>query len=172
MTRGADRGRFPRSKRAVAAGDAIASVIDHYRVGGTLRERRVHGQWRELVGDRIADRTSPGRVKDGVLPIRVANAAWMHELSSMGDALLERLRERSGGMVENIRFYVGKPRPAWRREVTEAEAAAAARPPAPPGKTFVPATGSDLARIESETDSIDDDELRTIIREARRRLNL
>lgn len=166
------RGRFRRVKRVEGAGDVIARVIDHYGIGGDLKERRVLTEWRELVGERIAARTWPGRIKDGMLPIRVSNSAWMHELSFLRDQLLARLRERTEGLVQDIRFYAGKPRRAWRSDLARANHARRKPAPEPPPVVLTPARGADLVRIEHETANVEDDELRDIIREARRRLNL
>jgi predicted nucleic acid-binding Zn ribbon protein len=166
------RSRFPRTKRAVDAAEALGSVIDHYKLGGRIRERRVLTEWREIVGDRIAARTWPGRVRDGVLAIRVSNSAWMHELSFLKDQITDKLRERTGGLVTEIRFWVGSPRADQLAELKRADRARRRPAPEHTPPELTPATGPELERIEAETESVTDDELRAIIREARRKLNL
>lgn len=62
--------------------------------------------WREVAGDRIAQRTAPGSIEGGVLTVVVASPVWAQELSFLSDDILERLRQR-GLRVSSIRFRTG-----------------------------------------------------------------
>jgi hypothetical protein len=63
-------------------------------------------RWQRTVGERVAARTRPGQIRDGVLTIYVASAVWAQELSLLSPTILERLR-RAGLAVEILRFRVG-----------------------------------------------------------------
>ena len=62
--------------------------------------------WAAAVGGRIAERTKPIAIEDGVLLIRAATSAWASELSLLSDALLTRLRQH-GVKARALRFRVG-----------------------------------------------------------------
>jgi hypothetical protein len=160
--------------RLRAAADVIASVLG--RVGVVereLREHRLLTHWAQVVGERVAQRSSPDGLSKGVLWVRVANPAWLHELSFLRAQVIERANQLVGDppLVVDVKFHVGArtgaddddalaPTVRIRRSV--------ARPrPLPP-----PASGDRLARIEAEAAAVEDDELRAIIVDVRRRLDL
>jgi len=62
--------------------------------------------WAAAVGARIAERTRPIAVENGVLVVRTATSVWASELSLLSDALLARLRT-AGIKVRALRFRVG-----------------------------------------------------------------
>ncbi|HEY3498950.1 MAG TPA: DUF721 domain-containing protein [Polyangiaceae bacterium] len=72
------------------------------RAGGVVIDRET---WRRAVGERIAQRTEPGRLRGGVLTLHVASAAWAQELSFFVPDLLARIAAL-GVKVTSIRFRV------------------------------------------------------------------
>jgi predicted nucleic acid-binding Zn ribbon protein len=74
--------------------------------------------WSQALGPRIADRTRPLSLENGVLTMRVATSAWATELAMLKPWLVERL-QAAGFAVTDIRFRVGTieaaPRPPERR---------------------------------------------------------
>ena len=64
-------------------------------------------QWRAVVGERIAQNTRVGRLRDGVLQIKVSSSAWCSELSFLKADLLARLT-RAGREVQDLRFQVSE----------------------------------------------------------------
>jgi hypothetical protein len=101
MRRG-KRWRRPR----LEAPEAIGMVID--RAGedrfASQRSPIAEHAWRRAVGARIADRAKPMSLENGVLVVKVATAAWAHELSLMKTDLLKPLASHG---VRDIRFRVG-----------------------------------------------------------------
>jgi hypothetical protein len=69
--------------------------------------------WAAAVGARIAERTRPMAIEDGVLVVRAATSVWASELSLLSDALLARLRA-AGVTVRALRFRVGTIEPPER----------------------------------------------------------
>ncbi len=165
------RERFPRTRGPRDAGDAVAALIDHYKISGSVRGRRVLTGWRELVGEQIARRTWPGPIDDGLLTVWVSSSAWLQELSFQRAMLAERLRRHTGDLVTDVRFALGKPRRGARENLERAERSRRRPVTAPPAPEPIAASGEDLLRITSETDSVDDPELRAIIRATRVRHN-
>lgn len=106
--------------------------------------------WRDVVGDRIAERSCPDRVDEqGVLSITVKSSLWAQELSLLSPRILAGLRRRFRGPLRALRFRVGEVR----------------LPPRPPARTA--ATPRPLpAELSTRLDAIADLELREVIREA------
>ena len=74
-----------------------------------LSEYRVWKAWREVVGDKVAERAQPMRLKGGTLYVRVTSSSWMQELSLFKDRIVKGLNESLGkGVVEDIVFRIGK----------------------------------------------------------------
>ncbi len=109
--------------------------------------------WAAAVGARIAERTRPLAIEDGVLVVRAATSVWASELSLLSDALLARLRA-AGVRVKGLRFRVGTIEPPER-----SAALRSAKVPAP--VALDPQVARVLARVE-------DDELREAIERAAR----
>ncbi len=105
--------------------------------------------WRDVVGDRIAKRTAPGGLSDGVLTIVVSSPVWAQELSFLSDEITSKLRQRSVP-VASIRFRTGS--------VSEPGAARRVPPEARP----LPIPDELRARLER----IEDPELRAAIEAA------
>lgn len=62
--------------------------------------------WRRAVGDRLAQKTHPERIADGILTVRVPSSTWAQELSMLSEVVLERLGA-AGHRVQKLRFQVG-----------------------------------------------------------------
>jgi hypothetical protein len=61
--------------------------------------------WQRAVGPRLAQKTLPERLSDGVLTVRVPSSTWAQELSFLTDVVVERLRAAGHG-VQRLRFQV------------------------------------------------------------------
>jgi hypothetical protein len=166
------RERRRRLRATTRAADAISGLLGGHGMAEPLRRLRVVTEWPALVGERIATRTQPGDLgDDGILWVQVSNSAWMHELSFCREAMAERINAALGAppLVREVRLRLGR----GRRDQDADAAVTVRRPPRPSRRPLpAPATGARLEAIARETESIDDDELRDIIREARRRLDL
>jgi predicted nucleic acid-binding Zn ribbon protein len=61
--------------------------------------------WRRAVGERLAVKTHPERVNEGVLTVRVPSSTWAQELSLLSEVVLERLAA-AGHRLQKLRFHV------------------------------------------------------------------
>jgi hypothetical protein len=61
--------------------------------------------WQRAVGARLAQKTLPERLSDGLLTVRVPSSAWAQELSLLSEVVAERLRAAGHG-VQRLRFQV------------------------------------------------------------------
>lgn len=62
-------------------------------------------QWQRAVGERLAVKTYPERIADGVLTVRVPSSTWAQELSLLSEVVLQRLAA-AGHRVGRLRFHV------------------------------------------------------------------
>ncbi len=167
-------GKKQRRRRAVPAGDVVAEILRSAGAMEAVREHRLVTRWTEVVGERVAARAWPDGLKNGVLHVRVANAAWMQELSFLRDALAEKANRvvDDGGapLVHSVRLHVGARRDADADDVIAA--VASRRRPRPLPRPRAPVDAVSRARIASETSGVADEELRAIIRALRDRLGM
>ena len=167
----------PRGKSKGAQGGAalVDAILKKYGAFKDVREHRLVIGWADLVGERVAARAWPDGLSKGVLYVRVANSAWLHELSFLREALAEKANALVGGqrLVKDVRFHLGPRRDTAEEEDVIAELArraAARRRPAAPSRP--PPSIAGLERIDRETDAVSDPELRATLRALRRRLGL
>ena len=74
-----------------------------------LREEEVLKAWRNIVGDFLAAQSSPQRLKDAILYVRVLQPTVHFELDRIWKSqILEKLRDRFGRRtVRDIKFRIG-----------------------------------------------------------------
>ena len=61
--------------------------------------------WDKAVGKKIAGRTKPERIEDGILYIKTRGAAWRQELSFQKEGIIELLNKKlAQEIVKDIRF--------------------------------------------------------------------
>ena len=163
--------RKARRRKAVApAAELIGDALAAHGLGEAVRAHRLITEWRELVGERIAARTWPDGLSKKLLWVRVANSAWLHELSMLKGQLVVAINAALGEprLVDDLRFHIGA-----RRRVDDDDALAGAvaalrrrkkvaKLPLPP-----PAQGEALKTIERDAAAVEDDELRQLIRSVR-----
>jgi predicted nucleic acid-binding Zn ribbon protein len=107
--------------------------------------------WRQVVGERIANRTMVDRLEAGVLEVRVASSVWAQELSLLSAEMITRLKQHRV-QVRRIRFKVGA-----------VPAMDTAEPLAPPPQPVVLPEA-----LKSRLAAVDDPELAAAIAEAAR----
>jgi hypothetical protein len=152
----------------------LSRLLDGYGVAREVREHRLVLQWEDIVGPRIAARSWPDGLREGELWVRVANQAWLQELSFLREQIVHRANEIVGAppLVTKVRLHLGQRRQADDDDVVAALARRVFAPrrrrkPAP-----TPPTGPQLQQLQNETSVVEDPELRAAILAARTRLNL
>lgn len=86
----------------------LESVLaDTLRLPAAATQVRLLRSWGTIVGPVLGGKTSPGKIRNGVLTILVPNHAWAQELQLSKPALLEKIRAAAGEeKVREIRFAV------------------------------------------------------------------
>ena len=96
-------------KRQGGKRQELSTVGALLQASGRLKpkgDRIDRDRWRSLLGDRIAERTRPGSIRDGTLTVYVASAVWAQELTLLSPVILERLAADKLA-VKELRFRVG-----------------------------------------------------------------
>jgi hypothetical protein len=129
----------------------LGELLDGARVVSAERGRVAidRDTWRRLLGDRVARRTEPGSLVNGVLTVYVASAPWAQELSLLTNELMERLKPLNL-RLSSVRFRV--------RQQIQSSALAAKRRPA--ARAALP------AELRERVESVEDPELRQVIADA------
>lgn len=117
-----------------------------------LEGYRIWLLWSDIVGEQIARRAQPERLRNRILFIRVSSSTWMQQLQTMKPMLLERIDKIiKGAAIKDIRFSLG--------EVI---------PPTPAPFRLQPKVEPKETRLSSEMETylepIEDSELKTLIR--------
>ncbi len=84
---------------------ALDELVGNLGIQKKLREYDAVRFWDDIVGDHIAKATTPVRIVQGVLVVKVKTSAWRNELTLQKNALIERLNTAIGErVVRDIRF--------------------------------------------------------------------
>ncbi len=87
----------------------IGTIIQH--VAGRLLEQprskaqKLYREWRQAVGEQVAQHSEPARLAGGILTVRVDSPVWNSQLHHLKEELLEKIQHRlPPGTVREIRF--------------------------------------------------------------------
>jgi hypothetical protein len=97
------------AKRVHRIDRVLRKALKGMDLGSKLEGYRIWGLWGDIVGDQVARRTQPERIKNRILFVRVSSSAWMHQLQTMKPLLMERIRKiTKGEPIRDIRFLLGE----------------------------------------------------------------
>jgi hypothetical protein len=135
-------------KRPAHLADLIATTFAGKPVQSRFREMKIWQVWESAVGPQIAAKAMPASFRDGVLTVRVANSAWMQQLSLLKTDIVGQLNGEIGEpLVKEIFLKQG----GITREPPE-------EPPfTPPSRELAP---EEVAWIREQGSRIGDPELR------------
>jgi len=90
-------------------GDILPEVFRDLGLEEKLEEVELARLWADVVGDRIAAVSRPGRVRDGVLLVEVDTSSWMQELSFRKRQIMDLVRKRFSRLdVKDIHFRLNR----------------------------------------------------------------
>ena len=88
--------RPPRERTCTRAGSALPALLRRIDPTRRLEAYQVWTFWDEVVGEQIARRAQPQRLRDGVLTVAVSSHSWMQELQFLRATICEKLNDRLG----------------------------------------------------------------------------
>lgn len=75
-------------------------------LGDLFRTGSLPDEWAEIVGKKLAEKTSPVSIREKTLLIRTANPSWSHHLSSVKPQIIGKLN-LAGYEIKDLRFKAG-----------------------------------------------------------------
>ena len=95
--------------------DLISDLVEEREWQLGIAEGKLFTQWREVVGEEIAEHTTPLTLQNGTLLIQCSSTAWATQLNLVGLSLLEKIQSTNPAAgVESLRF-TGPQAPSWKR---------------------------------------------------------
>jgi len=89
-------------------GEAMGATLGKLGLSDQAERLRIVEVWREAVGARIAERTTPHAFSRHVLTVKASSAAWQNELTFLKGTLIARLNELLGtALVREIKVISG-----------------------------------------------------------------
>jgi predicted nucleic acid-binding Zn ribbon protein len=90
-------------------------LIQSFGWQSKVAEGELFANWKDLVGDRVAESSFPEDLAKGILTVRCKSTAWATQLRLMGPEILAKISERLPDLeVKEIRF-VGPQAPSFKR---------------------------------------------------------
>lgn len=90
-------------------GFVLNSTLKEFNYDVKLQECLVLNLWDEVVGELIARHTQPENIKRRKLFVGVSSTAWLNELESMKQMIIERLNtEVRSEVIKDIHFHLSK----------------------------------------------------------------
>ena len=89
-------------------GGVLEKVIAQLGLEKRVREEEILRAWQDVVGPFIAQHSTPQRLVEGVLHIRVLQPTMLYELDrTLRADIVAKLKKRFGRAVRDVKFRVG-----------------------------------------------------------------
>lgn len=94
-----------RSSNPEQIGKILTKNFRNLGIEGRLKEESIILNWNRLVGERIASKAIPLRVRDSILFVSVENASWRNELFFMKTKIIRELNQSvKANVIKDIVF--------------------------------------------------------------------
>jgi predicted nucleic acid-binding Zn ribbon protein len=94
-----------RSRGPEQIGKILTKSLRNLRIDRRLKEESIVLNWSRIVGERIASKANPVKVRDSILFVRVDNASWRNELFFMKRKIIEEVNQSvPGNVIKDIVF--------------------------------------------------------------------
>jgi predicted nucleic acid-binding Zn ribbon protein len=105
-----DEGRAPKTLAST-----MDSLIQNFGWQSKVAEGELFSNWKELVGDRVAESSFPEDLSKGVLTVRCKSTAWATQLRLMGNDILVKIGERLPDLEVKELKFIGPQAPSFKR---------------------------------------------------------
>jgi predicted nucleic acid-binding Zn ribbon protein len=111
-----DAGR-PRGGDPAPVGEVLQGLMAERMLAQGVAVGRLAARWNDVVGERLAQETSPARLEAGTLTVTAASGAWGVQVQFLAEDLRRRANEALGeDLVKRVRVLVrerleDRPRP-------------------------------------------------------------
>lgn len=94
-------------KQPTPLADTLQALLKKKPYGKLLKQQKLFEDWAELVGDALAEKTTPQKIRQNTLWVGVNHPAWIQELQFLKDPLLTKLKNRyPNSGIQKIRFVL------------------------------------------------------------------
>lgn len=117
-------GRWPWMSEPSDIRSLVAKLAESFGIPDAAFTARLFSSWAQIVGPQIASRCEPVALRDGVLKVKAATAAWASEVRYLSGQIAKRVNQEMG--KELIREVIAtgpekaggevRPRPPRRRK--------------------------------------------------------
>lgn len=147
--------RRRKQKEFQRIGDILKKTLKRKKIPVHVQDHHLSDTWNTAVGPIIAGNTSVHKVKGDTLFVKVSTSTWMQQLQFMKHEILDKVKSSMGDQtIKNIYFSIGDIHPTVQKKEEQIP---------PDGNQYV-IKERDKEIIEQSTESLGDEELRTILR--------
>ena len=101
----------------MAVGDALDGLIRDRGWTTEVSARQLLGRWASLVGQVVAEHTTPEAFRDGVVAVRADSTAWASQLRLLAPQVVAKLNAALGdGTVKRIQVLAPEA-PSWKHGI-------------------------------------------------------
>ena len=93
----------------------LSEVISNRNWGQGVAEGSLFSDWKMIVGDEIAEHTTPISLVDGKLTIQSSSTAWSTQMRLMKNDLLKTISTTAPGALVEELIFIGPNAPSWKR---------------------------------------------------------
>jgi predicted nucleic acid-binding Zn ribbon protein len=105
-----DNGRAPKTVMST-----IDNLIQSFGWQSKIAEGDLFANWKDLVGQQVAENSFPEDLSKGILTVRCKSTAWATQLRLMSNDILTKIEERLPELkVKELRF-IGPQAPSFKR---------------------------------------------------------
>jgi predicted nucleic acid-binding Zn ribbon protein len=105
-----DEGRAPKK-----IGETLDTLIKTFGWQGKVAEGDLFANWKEIVGDRVAQHSYPEDFSKGTLVIRCKSTAWATQLRQMTTEIMSKIQERTPDLEVKEIKVIGPTAPSFKR---------------------------------------------------------
>ncbi len=152
------RSKRPPMKKAQKVGSLLKEMLSDQGLGEKLSRYQAWLIWDQLVGEQIARRARPLRLRQGVLEVQVDHPVWMQQLQMLKPKILEKLNAQipNAGITD---IYLRKGQPG--REASQVKKK---EEPGPPAWKKIELSPEEQQAIEDKLQDVTDPELKAEMR--------
>jgi len=93
----------------------LSEVIANRNWSQGVAEGSLFSDWKIIVGDEIAEHTTPISLVDGKLTIQSSSTAWSTQMRLMKNDLLKTISTTAPGALVEELIFIGPNTPSWKR---------------------------------------------------------
>ena len=73
-----------------------------------IKEQQVIQQWKEIVGEKIAEQTEPAAIENKQMFVKTSNSSWRNELIYLKTEIIKKINEFAGKRVVKDIIFISK----------------------------------------------------------------